>query len=135
MKAAFLDTNILIRYFAGDDPHKFHSCDRFFNKARTGQFTLVLTHLAIAEVVWILSKRYQMPRAEIAESFRKLLGTPNIHCEDSPQILDALDLYESKNISFIDAYHASLLPAQGITEFYSYDTDFDQLTGITRREP
>lgn len=135
MKACLLDTNILIRYFVEDDPQKFHACDRLFHKARTGQVALLITHLVIAEVIWILSKRYRIQRMEIAESFQKLLSTPNILCEDTDLILSTLGLFESSSISFIDAYHATVLPARGISTFYSYDTDFDGLEGVARREP
>lgn len=133
----FVDTNILIRLLGGDDPHKADRCQQLFHAAKAGRIKLFLTHLVIAETVWILSKKYGVPKSSLAESLRRLLNTPHVFCDNAPLIIAALDLLESKPISFIDAYHTLTLPTRGITEFYSYDTDFDQLTGagITRKEP
>lgn len=131
----FLDTSVLIRYFAGDDPRKLERCEGLFRNAREGRETLLLTHLGLAEVIWVLSKKYRIPKAQLIQGIRRLLNTRNLLCKDAHLVLSALDLFESKAISFVDAYHAAVLPAQGVTEFYSYDADFDQVAGITRREP
>lgn len=131
----FLDTSVLIRYFTGDDPHKARQCEDLFHQARSGRTTLFLTHLAIAETIWVLSRQYRIPKLPLVEGLRRLLNTRNVVCDDAPLILAALALFESKPISFIDAYHATFLPDRGITEFCSYDADFDQLSGIKRREP
>lgn len=131
----FLDTSILVRYLASDDPRKAIRCERLFRDSQEGRTTLFLTHLAIAETIWVLSKRYRMTKTALAQSFRRLLSTPNILTDDAPTLLEALTFYEENTVSFIDAYHIVFLPHRGITEIYSYDTDFDQVSGITRREP
>lgn len=38
-------------------------------------------------------------------------------------------------IDFIDAYNAAVMQARGLQTIYSYDTDFDRLSGIRRLEP
>ena len=131
----FLDTNAVIRYLTRDDPQKADRVGQLLRHIRNQQMELVLTHLAIAEIIWVLGKEYQFSKEEIADGMRQIVNTPHIRCEEIHHILSVLDLYVSKNISFIDAYHAVFLPAQGITTFYSYDTDFDQINGITRKEP
>jgi len=37
-------------------------------------------------------------------------------------------------LDFIDAYHAALIENQQ-SELFSYDTDFDQVSGLKRIEP
>ncbi|MBI3317776.1 MAG: PIN domain-containing protein [Candidatus Omnitrophica bacterium] len=130
-----MDTNVVVRYLAGDDPKKADRTDQLLRQANQGRIELVLTHLAIAEIIWVLSKEYRIAKERIVEGLRRLLNTPHILCDEVPLILSTLDLYESGNLSFVDAYHAAVLPSRGITEFYSYDTDFDQIPGVTRREP
>ncbi|MBI3318114.1 MAG: type II toxin-antitoxin system VapC family toxin [Candidatus Omnitrophica bacterium] len=131
----FLETTVLVRYLTGDDPQKAARCERLLKAAATGRITLYVTHLMLAETIWVLHSFYQFPKDKIVDGLRRLLNTPHIHCDEAPLMLAALDLFESKSISFIDAYHAVALPSRDITELYSYDTDFDQLAGITRREP
>ena len=131
----FLETSVLVRYLTGDDPLKAKRCERLLKETEQGQWTLYVTHLVIAEAIWVLDSVYRLPKATISEGLQRVLNTPHIVCEEAPLLLASLDLFASKPISFIDAYHATVLPAREITEFYSYDADFDQLPGITRREP
>lgn len=131
----FLDTSLLIRYFSGDNPHKADRCEKLFQRAKAGHLTLWVSPLVIAETVWVLSKKYLMSRTDLGEKIRRLLNTSHILCDEAPLMLAAVNLYESSAMSFIDAYHAIVLPARGISELYSYDTDFDHIPGITRREP
>jgi len=132
---SFLETSILIRYLTRDEPHKADRCEELFKEADKGRITLYLTPLVIAETVWVLSRTYRFSKEEIVDGLRRVLNTPHIVCEDVDLIVTALETFRSKPISFVDAYHATVLPAQGITGFYSYDTDFDHLSGIVRREP
>ncbi|OGX37953.1 MAG: hypothetical protein A3C53_07770 [Omnitrophica WOR_2 bacterium RIFCSPHIGHO2_02_FULL_68_15] len=133
--SAFLDTSVLIRYLSGDDAQKADRSERLLRDASHGRTPLCVTHLVIAELVWVLSKEYRMPRTAIAEHLQRLLTTPHVACAEAEHLATALELFASTPLSFVDAYHAVLLPARGITTFYSYDTDFDQLPGLTRREP
>ena len=47
----------------------------------------------------------------------------------------ALKLFAEKNISFTDAFNASIMKSKGITKIYSYDADFDKIDKIKRIEP
>ena len=49
--------------------------------------------------------------------------------------LQALDLYASTKLDFGDALIIASMQQQGSQVLYSYDTDFDRIEGITRREP
>ncbi len=131
----FLETTILVRYLTGDDPQKSHRCERLFKKTESGEETLYITHLVIAETIWVLLSWYKFPKSNVVDGVRRILNTPHVVCDEAPLLLATLDLFESKSISFIDAYHATFLPARNITSFYSYDTDFDQISTITRHEP
>jgi len=133
--SAFLETSLLIRYLTRDEPEKADRCERLFKETERGHIPLFLTPLVVAETIWVLLRQYHFPKAEIVEGLRRVLNTPHLACDDPELLLQALELYQNKSISFVDAYHATLLPARGVTEFYSYDTDFDQIAGITRREP
>jgi predicted nucleic acid-binding protein len=42
---------------------------------------------------------------------------------------------EQPFLSYADAFNAAYMQSRGITEIYSWDTDFDRLPGITRIEP
>jgi predicted nucleic acid-binding protein len=64
-----------------------------------------------------------------------ILRLRGLHVPTKNRLLDALDLYVEKNISFADAFTAMTMKARGIPEVYSWDTDFDGISGISRLEP
>lgn len=132
---SFLETSVIVRYLTADDPDKIDRCEALFRNTKSGKTTLCVTHLTVAEAIWVLLKVYRFPKEAVANGMRRLLNTPHLLCEDAPLILAALELFQSTPLSFVDAYHAVVLPARGITELYSYDTDFDLVPELKRREP
>ena len=58
MKTCFVDTNLFIRYFTNDDPHKADRVERLLEQARTGTIRLITADMVIAEVVWVLESAY-----------------------------------------------------------------------------
>lgn len=53
----------------------------------------------------------------------KILNTPNLHCEQSASVLEALDVYPTLNVDFIDAYHGVTMRSRGedAPEVVTYD--------------
>ena len=45
------------------------------------------------------------------------------------------ELYTALPISYVDCYNAALMEARKRVDLYSYDSDFDDIPSITRREP
>jgi predicted nucleic acid-binding protein len=117
----FVDTNVFLWYLTNDDPAKARRAERLFKRAVSGKLHLQTSLLVIAEIVWTLESFYRLRAAEIADKIGKILNTPNLDCPDSLLILQALDVYVTKNIDFIDAYHAALLKDTGRTRIVTYD--------------
>ena len=50
--------------------------------------------------------------------------------------LVALDIFAARpSLDFEDALSVAYMQNEGIAELYSYDRDFDRISGITRIEP
>jgi predicted nucleic acid-binding protein len=49
--------------------------------------------------------------------------------------LQALDIYSTNPLDFADAVILAKMKADGIKTVISFDTDFDRVPGIERREP
>ena len=131
----FLDTNVLLRYLTSDDARKARRCEALFERTERGQESLYTTVLAVADVVWVLMSKYRHPKASVVEGVRRLLNTRHLPTDEPEVLLMALQLFERHPIDFIDAYHGALMLARGLTTVYSYDTDFDRLSGLHRVEP
>ena len=131
----FIDTNIFLRYFEREDESTYRKVERLFHKIVNGNIIGISTILVIAEVIWVLKKFYNWDKEEICNNVELILKTPNIRFNQRSVIVKAINLYKDKNISFIDAYNYSFIRANGVTEIYSFDRDFDELQDVKRLEP
>ncbi len=133
MKERIIDTNVILRYLTDDIPEQAQKSEELFTRVIEGKETVEIPLLVIAEVVWTMTKFYRQPKKAVVEDISILLKTPGIKVKDKKLLLDALDLFAQKNVSFTDAYLAThcTYGQQGI---YSFDEDFDRI-GIDRRVP
>ncbi|MBA7469012.1 hypothetical protein ES703_92218 [subsurface metagenome] len=131
----FIDTNIFLRYFEREDESTYRKVERLFTEIVNGNIIGISTSLVIAEVIWVLKRFYNWDKEEICNNVELILKTPNIMFNQRSVIVKAINLYKDKNISFIDAYNYSYMKANGVTEIYSFDRDFDKLKDVKRLEP
>jgi predicted nucleic-acid-binding protein len=117
----FVDTNVFLRFLTWDHPEKAKKAESLFTRAVEGKLTLITSLLVMAEIVWTLESFYGLEKPDIAEKVRKILNTPHLECPEAELILQALDLYATKNIDFIDAYHAFWLRGQSLSHIVTYD--------------
>jgi predicted nucleic-acid-binding protein len=119
-----------------DDPEKAQRAEALFKKAVAGKVTLRTSVLVVAEMVWTLESFYGLARDDIAEKIGKILNTPNLSCETSAIVLEALDLYADKNVDFIDAYHGVILRGADEVRVVTYDRKhFKRMEWLTVVEP
>lgn len=134
----FVDSNIFIRFLAGDDPQKSAACRAFWQQVEQSQEVATTTEAVIAEVCYVLSspRLYHLSQDQVAARLRPLLGLPGLKLAHKHSFLRALDLYaEHSFLDFEDALQASHMERLGVQQILSYDTHFDRLPGITRLEP
>ena len=136
MAELFVDTNIFLRFLTNDDPRKAERAEALFKKAVAGKVALQTSVLVVAEMVWTLESFYGLTRDDIAEKIGKILNTPNLRCEASVILLEALDLYADKNVDFIDAYHGVTLRGAEDVRVVTYDwKHFKRMEWLTVVEP
>ncbi|GAH67563.1 unnamed protein product, partial [marine sediment metagenome] len=121
----FLDTNIFLRFFLKENESMFQRLEKLFYEIISGNIIGVSNAMIIAEVVWVLSRSYKWNKEKICDNIEFILSTPNIRFKDKVILVNAISIYKEKNIGFIDAYNYSYMKANGITEIYSFDRDFD----------
>ncbi len=131
----FLDTNILLRHFLGDDDDRSPRSTAYLRRVEAGDERVRLSDPAIFEVVFTLQRREHLSRSEIRVMLLDLVNSEGVIVSGKARWREMLDLYASTNLSLPDAYHVVTMQATGDTEIISFDTDFDRVPGITRREP
>jgi uncharacterized protein len=134
----FLDTNIFLRYLTRDDPVKAAACYALFQRLQQGSEQAITSEAIITEVVYVLSARshYNLGAADIRARLAPILNLRGLRLAHKRMYLRALDLYATyPALDFEDVLTISQMERQGMTELYSYDTDFDGISGVTRIEP
>ena len=137
MTAPFVDTNVIIRLVSADDPGKQAAAACFFQSVRDRQLTIAAPVTVIADAVYVLSspRLYHLDRSTIADALTTLVRLPHFQVDQRVAVLAALQLYRAAGLTFDDAMIVATMRERGTTELYSYDTGFDRVPGIARREP
>ena len=135
--ARFLDTNILLQHLAREDEGKAVGCRELLLRLERGEEVAVATDIVIFEVVYTLQspRHYGLSRSRIRQLVEPIVALRGLRLPRKSLYTRAFDLYCNNSVSFADAYNAAYMESRGITEVYSYDTDFDRIAGITRVEP
>jgi predicted nucleic-acid-binding protein len=68
------DTNILVRAIIGDDPRQSRIAQAALARAQV----VALAIPALCELVWVLSRGYEIPSAAIAQAMRRLIDGANV---------------------------------------------------------
>ncbi|MBC7252255.1 MAG: type II toxin-antitoxin system VapC family toxin [Anaerolineae bacterium] len=135
MRQAYVDTNVILRFLVNDPPDMAAEAAQLFQAVEDGKVKLVVDDTVIAEAVWVLQSYYRHQAADIATTLRDFLLQNGIETEDKATLLQALTLYETRNIDFADALIAARMQKNGIAHVFSFDTHFDQAPGIHRLLP
>ncbi len=118
---AVIDTNVLVRYLTEDDPEKAEAVDVLLHKAANGEVKILVPSVVIAELVWVLESFYRLKPEEISELAGAILDTPGIDIQDRSILREALRIYVSKGIDFIDAWIIEFAASKGIKKIYTFD--------------
>ncbi len=93
-----LDTNYILRYLLRDNEEMF----RTSKKVIGNQHCCVLESV-LAEVVYVLSGVYKIPKPLISKTLSQFISLDNISMNETKSIFTtALEFYQSKNLDFVD---------------------------------
>ena len=131
----YADTNLFIRFFTGDSDMQAQESRKFLNQVSRGKYELFICDLIIAEIIYVLESIYHLDRNAVVEKILAIAETDNTIIENRQVILRALDLYEEKNIDFIDAYLASHSVKNNCDTVFTFDKDFRKIDFINKIIP
>ena len=131
----FLDANVLLRYFTGDNLEMAESARRLLATIERGEEKVVTSALVVFETVFTLQRSYGVSREKVRLMVGEIISLPGIRFAEKQLCLEALELFGQYRISYADAYTVALMHARGSTEILSWDTDFDRVEGISRIAP
>lgn len=126
MTAAWLDTNVVVRFLTKEPAPLAQRANRLLAKAQAGEITLRVTPIIVAEMVWVLRTVYGREPGEIAAGLSALLRADGIAADQRDTLLEALDLMLAEHVAFPDAYVA-VSARQADEPVCTFDADFKRL--------
>src|SRR5947209_6196288 len=85
-----LDTNVLLRYLAQDDPVQSPRATVIVTRRLTEQEPGFVSLVTILEVVWVLKSLYKRSRQEIANDIEMVLAADTLEVQNEQEVYHAL---------------------------------------------
>jgi predicted nucleic acid-binding protein len=134
MAPPFLDTNIFLRHLRNDDPILSPKATAILRRIEQGEIEVRTSDTVIFETVFALQRGYKQERSAIADALMPLIELPGIVLPGKRAYRKVFALYRQGPLGFADCYHVVLMERMKLQEVFSFDTDFDKVHGIKRRE-
>jgi predicted nucleic acid-binding protein len=129
--SAFVDANVLVRHLTGDPPDLAARATALLASGTQ----LLLADLIVAETVYVLESFYEVPRQQVAEAIRSLLGFEPVVTVDPALLLRAIEVYEIDRLDFAEAYLVACAESTGVGEIASFDQTIDRVGTVRRHLP
>lgn len=109
------DTNVLLRVIVDDDPEQSRLAAQALEEA---EIVAISLH-SLCEMAWVLDRRYEASRTDIADAIRRLIGTRNV-AVDRPAVEAGLSVLDAGG-DFADGVIAHEGRWLGGESFISFD--------------
>ncbi|HLD68478.1 MAG TPA: type II toxin-antitoxin system VapC family toxin [Pseudomonas sp.] len=96
-----LDTNVLVRYVAQDDPQQSAKASALM-EALTPERPGFISLVSVVELVWVLQSCYQSTKPEIVEVLETMLRTKELIVDRAEVVWQAVRIFSAAKADFAD---------------------------------
>lgn len=122
-----VDTNVLVRLITRDDVAQVAAAERFVQKGAW------VSHLALAEMTWVLDAVYERSASEIAVAIDLLLNHRELSMQEPEVVAAALEKFRSRPaIGFSDCLLLAIARRAGHLPLGTFDRHLGKLEGAER---
>ena len=122
-----VDTNVLVRLVARDDPRQVAAAEAFVAHGAW------VSHLVMAEAMWVLVAVYGRTHSAIATAVDMLLNHQHLTLQDSETVAAAVTSFRKRPaLGFSDCLVLELARKSGHLPLGTFDRDFSKLPGAER---
>lgn len=114
------DTNIILRYLLRDLEDQYVVVRGKLRNLKGAGGVAVVFGEVVAECIHVMEKLYRMTRADIVLVLRPFLQTDVVALDDKGSVLDALSMYVSSRLSYVDCLIIQK-SWKNSTEIFSFD--------------
>lgn len=125
-----IDTNVLVRYLAQDDPKQSPVATRFIESRLSADNPGFVSAVTLCEIAWVLAESYGADRKRIRDTVESLLATKQLVLEQAELVWKALRAWEGVAADFSDALIGQLAIARGAEKTVTFDRTAARLPGF-----
>jgi len=118
-----LDTNVLLRYLAQDDPAHSRRATEIVERRLTVQEPGFVSLVSILEVVWVLKSLFKRSRQQIADDIEMLLAADTLEVQNEQEVYTAVVSLRNGIGTFEDALIGALGVWRGCSATLTFDED------------
>jgi predicted nucleic-acid-binding protein len=97
-----LDTNVLVRYLAQDDPAQARKANSLIDGAVGKGEPLHLDVVVLCELVWVLRGAYRFGKQTVVDALERILDAAQFSVEDRDLVRESLGAYRVGQGDFAD---------------------------------
>jgi predicted nucleic-acid-binding protein len=122
-----VDTNVLVRLLARDDAAQVRTAEEFAIKGAW------VSHLVLAETLWVLDSVYNLSREQISTAVEMLLNHQVLTLQDADVVSAALTHFRGySRVDFSDCLALEIARKAGYVPLVTFDRDFAKLADVQR---
>ena len=122
-----IDTNVLVRLIARDDADQVTAAEDFVGKGAW------VSHLVLAETVWVLDSVFELSRAQLATAVDMLLNHQQLTLQDPDVVTAALLHFRSRTtVGFSDCLVLEIARKSGHLPLGTFDRNLARMPGAQR---
>ena len=126
-KMRAVDTNVLVRLLARDEPRQLALAEAYIAKGAW------VSHVVLIEALWVLRRIYGLDEAQLSLMIEMLLAHGTLNLERSSDIEEALQTFRRKpSLGFADCLIIQSAIAAGHVPFGTFDAGLAKLNGAER---
>lgn len=119
-----VDTNVLVRLVVRDDADQVAAAEAFIAKGAW------VSHLVLAETLWVLDAVYKRSPAQIANAVGRMLNHKELTLQDAAVVALALDRFRSRpSLGFSDCLVLEIARKAGHLPLGTFDRNLARLDG------
>ena len=122
-----VDTNLLVRLVVRDDADQLNAAEAFVAKGAW------VSHLVLAETLWVFDAVYNRSPAQIANAVDRMLNHKELTLQDAEVVALALDHFRSRpSLGFSDCLVLEIARKAGHLPLGTFDRNLARLDGTHR---
>ena len=126
-----LDTNVVVRYLAQDDPVQSAKATQIFERRLTEREPGFVSLVTMVETVWVLDTVYGLPAGQIARAVERMLQADTLVIQNEQEVFTAMVALKAGAAgSFADALVGALGAWAGCGGTLTFDRKAGRIEGF-----